>query len=202
MDKIDRVIFINFEQRVDRKIDVMYELSRIGLSNKSERFPAILHERGGIGCSYSHIAVLKLIRDRGYDNVLILEDDFQFIVDKEHLDSILSKFFESYGETYDALMLSYRNIDSFPTDEIVGRCVRTVTASGYLVNRRILNELIDVLEKGTMAYVNTGDATRFANDICWFDLQATSNWYYLRHAVGIQRSGFSDIEKRFVDYKC
>lgn len=202
MDKIDRVIFINLEQRVDRKLDVLHELSSIGLYNKSERFSAIHHDRGGIGCSYSHIAVLKRIRDLGYENVLILEDDFQFTVDRKYLDSILSRFFDSYGDTYDVLMLSYRNIDCFPADEIVGRCVRTVTASGYLVNRRILNELIGALEKGTSAYVKTGDATRFANDVCWFDLQATSNWYYLKHAVGIQRSGFSDIEQRFVDYEC
>ena len=63
------------------------------LIHQTERFEAVKASPGGIGCGYSHLAVLKIAKERGYKNVLILEDDFTFLITKEQLELELNRFF-------------------------------------------------------------------------------------------------------------
>jgi GR25 family glycosyltransferase involved in LPS biosynthesis len=70
----------------------------MSLKQNSERFEAIQKKPGIVGCGYSHLAVLKLAKERKYESVLILEDDFQFLVNKEELDFELTRFFETVKE--------------------------------------------------------------------------------------------------------
>ena len=79
-EQIDGIFYINLDHRTDRKEEIERELTRFDL--KFERFPAIPHKIGGVGCGTSHLEVIKLAKQRGYRNVLIFEDDIEFIVDK------------------------------------------------------------------------------------------------------------------------
>ena len=79
-EKIDGIFYINLDHRTDRRAEIEGELSRFDL--KFERFPAIAHKIGGVGCGTSHLEVIKLAKKRGYKNVVIFEDDIEFIVDK------------------------------------------------------------------------------------------------------------------------
>ena len=90
---IDKIIYINLEHRLDRFIEINAELSNMGL--EAERFNAISHSKGIVGCGYSHLEVLKLAKSRGYKNILILEDDFVFLVTKNELEKELSRFFDT-----------------------------------------------------------------------------------------------------------
>ena len=56
MESIGRVVYINLDERVDRKQQIQQELATVFPS--VERFAAIKREHGGIGCVMSHIAVL------------------------------------------------------------------------------------------------------------------------------------------------
>ena len=85
---IDKIFYINLEKRTDRRHDIENELNDFDLSY--ERFKAIETEDGMTGCANSHLAVLKLAKERGHKNVLILEDDFMFIVTKEEFEQELT----------------------------------------------------------------------------------------------------------------
>jgi glycosyl transferase family 25 len=105
---IEKIIYINLEYRKDRKEQIEHELEIMSLKQNSERFDAIKGNPGGIGCGLSHIEILKLAKERNYKNILILEDDFQFIVSKEDFEEQLCLFFENVKE-YDICMLGYNH---------------------------------------------------------------------------------------------
>ena len=82
---IEHVVYINLEHRKDRRENIEKELS-IFSSEKVQRFDAI-HEpkRGHLGCSKSHIEVLKLAIKFGWKNYLVVEDDAVFNLDSYSL---------------------------------------------------------------------------------------------------------------------
>src|SRR3989304_707756 len=49
------------------------QLNQLGW--KYQRFSAIKHEYGGLGCTLSHIALLEMARDNRLEYIVILEDD-------------------------------------------------------------------------------------------------------------------------------
>lgn len=56
-----RGFYINLDRRTDRRAEIEKELEGLAM----ERFPAVSHPNGAIGCTMSHLACLKLARERG-----------------------------------------------------------------------------------------------------------------------------------------
>ena len=73
---IDKVVYINLDHRTDRN-EHMKRMTKT-FRDKVSRFSAIRNERGIIGCSMSHIEVLKIAIRENYENILILEDDAEW----------------------------------------------------------------------------------------------------------------------------
>lgn len=67
---------INLESRPDRLTDIKSELEYIGWD--FELFNAI-NRNSYMGCTLSHLEILKISEERGYQRVMIIEDDCQFM---------------------------------------------------------------------------------------------------------------------------
>jgi len=197
MNNIHHIVYINLAYRTDRRAEVEGELTRMGLSG--ERFDAIQERPGCVGCSKSHLAVLALAKERGWDHVLILEDDFQFVVDKDTLSARIQAFFD-LKIPYDVLMLSYGMDSADPYNDIVCRATRAQTASGYLVHSRFYDALIANLSEAIPLLISTGRHWDYANDQCWKRLQRTAQWFCMTTRIGTQRASYSDVSQRFVHY--
>jgi glycosyl transferase family 25 len=197
MDKISKIIYINLERRQDRREQIEQELAAIGLIG--ERFNAINHTSGIVGCGLSHLAVLKQAEENQWENLLILEDDFQFLVPKETLNQQLQAFWD-LNIPWDVIMLSYNLSASTPYNDLIGRVTDAQTASGYLVNRHFYPKLINMLTQATPLLESTGNHWEYANDQCWKQLQPISQWFYFMTRLGKQRGSFSDNSNRYMDY--
>jgi len=197
MDKISKIIYINLERRQDRREQIEQELSAIGLIG--ERFNAINHTSGIVGCGLSHLAVLKQAEENQWENLLILEDDFQFLVPKETLNQQLQAFWD-LNIPWDVIMLSYNLSASTPYNDLIGRVTDAQTASGYLVNRHFYPKLINMLTQAIPLLESTGNHWEYANDQCWKQLQPISQWFYFMTRLGKQRGSFSDNSNRYMDY--
>lgn len=189
--------YINLDERSDRRLQFEEELQKMNIV--VERFPAIKHDIGTIGCTESHLMVLKKARDLKLESVTIFEDDFQFLVSREEYDQVLSNL----PHDYDVVMLSYNMRQSEPFNEMFGKVIEVQTASGYIVHSRFYDKLINRLEEGLVLFKNNpSDQHSFINDQYWKPLQTVSNWYYSLKRVGIQRPSFSNLQNCFVDYQC
>jgi GR25 family glycosyltransferase involved in LPS biosynthesis len=89
LDYFDQIYIINLESRPDRLEEMSAEFHKIGIDIKHEKinmFKAIRPERfedwptqGAKGCYLSHLAVLKDAKQQGFERILILEDDVNFV---------------------------------------------------------------------------------------------------------------------------
>ena len=199
---IDMIMYINLNKRRDRRILIEEELKEF-CNIKYERYEAIDYpDFGCYGCMLSHLNVLKIARDKGYKNVLILEDDFTFLVSKEEFEKNLKNFFDNYID-YNVCMLSYNlqkseNIDN----SVVSKIIFAQTASGYIVNCNYYDTLIKLYEWATPLLLQTRAHWLYANDIVWHELQKKDKWYYFKTRIGKQRAGYSDNANKYSDYTC
>lgn len=194
---ISHIVYINLDRRTDRRDQMEQELKRMGLA--AERFAAIEHSSGIVGCGMSHLAVLERAKAAGWDSVLILEDDFQFIVDRATLDRQMTAFFDA-GLPYDVLMLSYHEVKQTPFHEVASKVLEAQTAAGYVVHRRFYDTLLETWREGLAKLIETGEHWKYANDQYWKRLQPEAQWFLLIPRIGYQRPGYSDLAKRHVDY--
>jgi len=196
---IDKIIYINLENRTDRKQCIENELNRFGLP--FERFNAIYQSSGILGCTKSHLDVYKLAKARGYKNILILEDDFIFIVNKEEFEEELTKFFDNKID-YNVCMISYNVLESKEvTDyDFIRKIQSAQTASGYIVNENYYETLINLYEYAIPLLNLTGEHWNYANDQCWKSLQPNDKWYYFNKRIGIQSPGWSDNTNSYNNY--
>mgnify|MGYP001218210219 CR=1 FL=1 len=207
MENIDRIFFINLDRRTDRLEEITKELKTYNFPNdKIERFSAIEFqkdgrgEEGAIGCSMSHLEILKISLKKGYENILVLEDDFKFIVDKENFNKNLTEFFRRYKNNYDSVMLSYNLKEFKEKDELVGYVKKAQTTSGFIINKNLLPELINTIEEGIKNLINTREHWKYSIDVCWFPLQKKKEWFYFKERMGVQRPSYSDCSQRFCNY--
>jgi len=198
---IDRIFYINLDKRSDRRELIENELKKYDLTHMSERFIGIPFEPGIVGCGKSHLAVMKLAKERGYKNVLILEDDFAFLVEKSGLESALTRFFDEVKQ-YDVCMFCCNMVHQEDSNQYpyLKRIIEASNASAYLINGDYLDTLIALYEEALPLLEQTGYHWIYANDQVWKKLQLTDIWYCFSPRIGKQLSGYSDNAKRFMDY--
>ncbi len=197
---IDKILYINLDYRTDRKQQFENEMKNMGLIDKVERFSAFRAEFGLTGCGYSHLAVLKLAKERGYKNVLIFEDDFEFLVNKETFEKQIDNFFKTI-DTFDVCMLSYK-LPQYKDigNENVYKVIEAGTASGYIVNLIYYDSLIKLYEDNIPLLEKTRDSFKYANDQIWKTLQPEGNWYAFKNRIGKQRASYSDNTCLYENY--
>lgn len=200
-NNIDKIIYINLEKRKDRREQIENELNNFNL--EYERFDAIQTEGFGIlGCGLSHLSVLKIAKERNYKNILILEDDFTFLVSKEEFENNLNNFF-NLSLDYDVLFLSY-NILNYEelNNNLINRVTKSSSASGYLVNSMYFDTLINILEYAMPLLEKTHKHWIYANDAIWYELQIKDKWFYFINRIGKQRKSYSDNAQQIMNYDC
>lgn len=190
--------FINLERRGDRREQFEKEASRMGI--EVERFQAIAHQVPAIGCLMSHLAVMKLARERNYERVCIFEDDFEFVVSKEEFNTTLA----AIPEDFDVVMLGWYLNESAPYNGVFGKVLSATTTSGYIVNRKFYDTIINNFEAALSLFVSNLRAWNvialYSADQYWLRIQSTAKWLHTLKRIGKQRAGHSDIVGGYVAY--
>ena len=190
---IEKVVYINLEHRNDRRKHIEEQLS-IFPPEKIERFNAVYEpQRGHLGCSKSHIEVLKLAIHNNWNNVLVVEDDMQF---------------NNFDESYKIL----KNLGSNPYDVIVlggtalicdtnsYRLYNCCCTTGYIVANHYYSKLLKNFEEGaSLLDKNYTKSGSYAIDQYWHSLQRIDNWYCIFPVLCKQISDYSDIEKTHIN---
>jgi GR25 family glycosyltransferase involved in LPS biosynthesis len=188
MQNITHTFFINLDRCTANRDRIMDMLAAYGIP-AVERFPATANGYGYIGATISHLQALKQAKQRGYRNVLILEDDFEFLVAREELESMLDTFFATpeLADTYDVLMLShYVNRREATPVSGIERALDAQAFAGYLVSERYYDELIRVIEGGLTKLVETHEHWNYMVDQIVKQSQPHTRWYFFSRRVGKQ----------------
>ena len=178
---------------------IAQQLNIYGLSY--ERLPAIYHSFGIVGCTQSHLAVLRLAKERGYQRVWIMEDDFEFLVSQEEMKTALQMLC-SGDIKFDVCMFAY---NALQRKEIEGsdcffQIYEAETASSYVVEAHYYDKLIQLYEKTIPLLEKTRRHWVYANDQSWKILQGSDHWIATKQRMGKQRHGFSDNAQEYMSY--
>lgn len=200
---IDKIFYINLDKRTDRREEIESELKQTNLYDRAERIEAIPTPNQGIlGCTMSHLKAIRTAKERDYNNILILEDDFQFTIGKEEFENQITRLFENMP-TFDVCMISYNIQRSIETNhDFLRKVLEAQTASGYIINKCFYDKLINLYEWAIPLLEQTKEHWNYANDQCWKRLQPEANWYALATRCGKQRAGYSDNSEKFEDHDC
>ena len=96
-ENIDIIYYINLDKREDRNEEILEELHRMEVpESKIKRISGVYKpKQGDLGCSLSHLNIMREFNDSEYKNCIVLEDDFTFKNNLDELNSIFNKFFDS-----------------------------------------------------------------------------------------------------------
>jgi hypothetical protein len=194
INNIDKIFVINLDIREDRLRGFLEETDRIGLSNV-ERFSAIYKPKTPcLGCTLSHLEVIKIAKERSYKNIIVFEDDFQFLVSSETFYKNLEELF-CLNIDFKVVMLAY-GCNSSNTQTKVNDLISTTTdasnASGYIVNESCYDDLIECLTYGAKKLEETGEHWNYINDQVWKKLQG-DKWFIFNERIGKQRPSYSEL---------
>uniref|UniRef100_A0A6C0CWJ0 Glycosyltransferase n=1 Tax=viral metagenome TaxID=1070528 RepID=A0A6C0CWJ0_9ZZZZ len=199
MNLFDNTYYINLEKRKDRKMETIRELNNFGIKNPI-RFDAIKDYNGAIGCSKSHLSILKKARDNKYPYVAIFEDDVKFI-DVDETYTKLNKLLNSNIE-WDVVLLGGNNFKPYDIlDESIYRVKNCQTTTSYIVKQKYYDTLINHWERGLQKLIETNDDSKYALDQYWKELQKKDKFLLIVPVKVIQRKDYSDIQKGHVDYE-
>lgn len=192
-------LYINLEHRTDRRVHAEKQLAQFPFL-QPERFNAIKMENGALGCSTSHLKCLETARSRGWDQVLIVEDDIQFL-DPELFSTQFTKFIKR-NKYFDVLLLAGNNMTPYiRIDDCSIKVSNCQTTTGYLVKSHYYETLIDNFKRGIRRLLREPTNTNeFAIDKFWKRLQPSDRWFLITPVTVIQQDGYSDIEEKHVDY--
>jgi len=195
---IKHCYYINLSSRIDRKHHVEKQLERVGIVGT--RFNAIKLNNGAIGCSMSHLKLLENAKKNNLPHILIVEDDILFTKPSIFVNQF-NKFLNNH-KSFDVVLLSGNNVPPYvKIDDTCVKVNRCQTTTGYLVNGRYLDILIDNFRKGIQQLIQHPEQhVTYAIDKYWFILQQLHNWYLIIPLTVVQREDYSDIEKRPTNY--
>ena len=201
---IQHILFINLDHRHDRLLNVEREWNKwipFGLSFRPTRFPAIKTTRGEVGCSLSHLKCLETALHLNWSHVLISEDDIEFR-DVSLLSQQLNRFLLLHPHDWDVILLGGNNQKPYsPVDDTCVRVHRCFTTTCYLVRGSYLPTLIDNVRRGVSHLIRKDSMySQFAIDVFWFDLQRRHRWFLIIPLSVTQRSCYSDISCRTINY--
>ncbi len=157
----DKIYIINLERRLDRRKEMVNKLEKMGLTNY-EFISAVdgqkhriknayeklkidgktkISNSGHFGCSLSHIKVLKKAKEKGYSQIMVLEDDIEFTED------FVNKLKEIKIPKFDLLYLGGPVLEYKLFTESWGKHKEIMGTYGYIVKSDLYDELINIIGK-------------------------------------------------------
>ena len=190
---VEKVIYINLDHRVDRRKQIESELAKFFTPDKIVRFDAILDTtHGGIGCTKSHIGVINMAITNGWKNCLVVEDDAIW----NRIESGYPILESLIKNPFDVILLGtvFANYDKNTFKLFSGQ-----TTTAYIVSQHYYQTLLQNFTESLNGFMQTGQYATFSIDQYWKRIQPIHNWYCVIPSLIIQREGYSDIEKQYLN---
>ena len=219
INRLDAIIYINLENRGDRKDLLMAELEKLNTNmGKVHKVSGVfIPKNGHKGCIQSHILALNMIKLNKWKRVLILEDDAELDMSPEAFNDLLNKTIDTLDEKYsnwDVIMLATANkviddkIDNMSINVVspdgsikeplkIQKLKTATTSSAYIVKDSYVDNILNLFNTCNDNMVHSklsGQGFEFwALDQKWAELQVKDNWFVIDKDPIKQRAIWSTI---------
>ena len=196
----DRVYCINLKHREDRKTNVLNQCEKYNLG-EVHFFEAINGKDydnhygllpGAFGLILSNIEILKDAKNNNYKTILIMEDDCYFTDEIK----IINTYLDMLPDDWDMLYLGGNHnigwMGTPPPIKINEKIIKVhTTFTTHFV--AIKNHMFEVL-------LNNMSTFKDPLDVIYTDIQKRYNVYCTSNTIAHQMDGYSDIERKYVNY--
>jgi len=201
-----QVHVINLPERRDRRREMQTQLKRVGL--RADFFPAVRATEvgdwpslGTRGCFQSHYEIVKRAQQTGARNLLVLEDDLDFV---PVLPALEANLVAALGnQPWDLLHLGH--VERLPEEtelKLIEWQAPIMTAHFYAINGRIFARLLKFLElvQSRPAGHPLGGPQHYDGALSMFRAQNPDlRTLIVSPNLGVQRSSRSDIHFAWYD---
>jgi GR25 family glycosyltransferase involved in LPS biosynthesis len=200
-DRFDGIVYINLSFRTDRKEKLLKEFAKLDLhEHRYQRIEAYFDELNGTrGCALSHVGALNLAIEKGWNSILVLEDDCRFNKSNKEIEDYIEGFYSHFESNWDVFLLGTDVILSHKTtNPDYLRVIFSMRAHSYVVNGHYIEALRDLFYeayKSMQQDIFYRTAMKKAIDRRWVDLQQADRWYVGVNKITMQEACYSDIEK-------
>jgi glycosyl transferase, family 25 len=185
---------INLKYRTDRLAQITNEMKWLCDNPNFERFEGVEYpnelnrnKAGMMGCGNSHLEIIKIAKERNYENVIIMEDDCIF-QGKEKTMEYVQSCFDDVPEDYDMLFGGiYQGSNPIDSKKHWWK-IKNFSSTHFYV---IKNTAYDTVLKDY-------DPTTYHLDRYY--AASNMNMYVPKLMFAIQSTGYSNIMERDVDY--
>jgi GR25 family glycosyltransferase involved in LPS biosynthesis len=196
--------YINLSQDVDRNNHISKELLKVFDQDQIIRVEGTLCKKTPyIGCSLSHIKCVQAFIDYSdKDYAIIFEDDFQFELPPEKMKNAIQQAIDNNVKLF---LLGYHTLlielDLHFKDQYLCPFKNGQMACGYLVSKSFANNLLTNFKNSTEMLIKTNNYEKYALDQYWKSLHQMSGVYACVPRGGKQKSFYSNIEQKVIDYQ-
>lgn len=135
---------------------------------------------GALGCLESHLQILKDARLKGYEKILVFEDDFEFV---KGFNQKMKTVLKELPADWDMLYLhSNHYYAPTPYSNNLDKCNGALTTVAYGANRAIFDTLINLIE-----------LRKRQVDVEFASLHASMNCYSTKKNLCFHYNGYSDV---------
>lgn len=193
-DYFDKIYCINLDKRSDRWEECLVQFEKHNLT--VERFSGIDGSmienntklaNGELGVLKTHIELIKDAKEKGYKNILILEDDVEFT------ENLNEKFFSVKNQIPNDWIMLYLGANHvggvIQLSENICQVIHSYAIHAFAIN----SELFDLIINGLPKY-------KKPVDVFYAELQPLFPSYVIRPHLAWQRVSFSDIQGGVVNY--
>jgi len=220
INRLDAIIYINLENRTDRKDLLLKELEKLNtdMSKVHKVCGVFIPKNGHKGCVQSHILALNMIKMNKWKRVLILEDDAELEMPPDAVNNLINQTLDSLDKEHpewDVIMLgsAYKTIDktvpaiSLDIETLDGPIIpiqiqklhTATTATSYIVKDRYVDSILNLFgncnENMKHDKLTGNNFEEWALDQKWMELQRKDNWYVMDKDLFKQRNIWSTTMK-------
>jgi GR25 family glycosyltransferase involved in LPS biosynthesis len=207
LDNTDAILYINLENREDRKKLILEELKKMYAPTEKIRKISGVHipKNGHKGCIQSHILALQVAEMNDWDLTTIIEDDAELLITPEEFNNRLTNALaELKNKDWDVLMLctSNKKIDETTKLKYVDKLKFATSGICYIIKKHYISKLLKLFQHCNTMMINEkwGDNDKhepYALDQKWNELIIKDNWYALKgDNVIYQKQTKSSINNR------
>jgi GR25 family glycosyltransferase involved in LPS biosynthesis len=198
INDIDAFIYINLEDREDRKKALLNEFEKLGLpKNKIRKIAGVrIPKNGHKGCMQSHILALQMAKLNKWDRVVIFEDDARLNVEPSEFKKMFEKALAV--EKWDMIILHGANqSEKEKIDNDLYYLKRSTQSTGYVIKSTYFDKLLnlfihcnDMMSKDNWEIPGSWEG--HALDQMWNKLVEKDNWIGFKTNL-LKQEGASSI---------
>lgn len=188
----DKIYCINLDEATDRWEDCVKQFKKYNI--EVERFSAIKPEtginnirKGELGLLRSNIEIIKKAKEANYKNILILEDDFEFI---DNFNELFDKMIKLVPENWDFLYFGGNHQGGFQMiNENVAKIFHTYATHTFAIKNTLFDQLLINLQEENKPV-----------DVYYALIMRQCNSYVFRPHISFQKNGYSYINDADTNY--